>query len=160
VKGVISTTPGYTGGTTENPTYHQVSSGKTGHAESMLVEFDPAKVSYETLLQVYWHNIDPTQSDGQFCDHGTQYRPEIFYNSEAQRVAAEASKKEVAKRFGYVTVQITPASTFYPAEEYHQDYCTKNSDEYHEYREFCGRDRRLHDLWGDEAGVAHASKKK
>lgn len=159
VKGVISTTPGYTGGTTKNPTYHEVSTGKTGHAESMLVEFDPAKESYETLLQVYWHNIDPTQSDGQFCDHGSQYRPEIFYNGEAQRTAAEASKKEMEKRFGVVSVKVTPASTFYPAEEYHQDYCTKNSDDYHEYRELCGRDRVLHEIWGDEAGVAQAKKR-
>jgi peptide-methionine (S)-S-oxide reductase len=116
-------------------------------------------VSYETLLQVYWHNIDPTQSDGQFCDHGDQYRPEIFYHDEAQRVAAEASKKEMEKRFGVVTVKIEAASTFYPAEEYHQGYCTKNSDDYHDYREACGRDRRLKEIWGDDAGIAHAKSK-
>jgi peptide-methionine (S)-S-oxide reductase len=159
IKGVKSTTPGYTGGTTKNPTYHQVSTGTTGHAESMLVEFDPSQVSYETLLQVYWHNIDPQQSNGQFCDYGTQYRPEIFYNSEAQRTAAEASKKEMEKRFGSVAVKVTAATTFYPAEEYHQDYCTKNADAYHEYREGCGRDRRLKEIWGDEAGVAQAKMK-
>jgi len=160
IDGVKSTTPGYTGGTTKNPTYHQVSTGETGHAESMEVEFDPSKVSYEELLLVYWHNINPTQSGGQFCDYGSQYRPEIFYTNEAQRVAAEASKKEMEKRFGVVAVKIEPASKFYPAEEYHQDYCTRNSDAYHEYRELCGRDRVLKEIWGDEAGVAHASAKK
>lgn len=160
IDGVKSTTSGYTGGTTKNPTYHQVSAGTTGHYETMEVEFDPSKVSYEELLLVYWHNINPTQSDGQFCDHGPQYRPVIFYSSEAQRVAAEASKKEMVKRFGVVAVKIEPASTFYPAEEYHQDYCTKSSDQYHEYRELCGRDRVLKEVWGDEAGVAHAAVKK
>ena len=160
IDGVKSTTPGYTGGTTKNPTYHQVSTGETGHAESMEVEFDPSKVSYEELLLVYWHNINPTQSGGQFCDYGSQYRPEIFYTTEAQRVAAEASKKEMEKRFGVVAVKIEPASKFYPAEEYHQDYCTRNSDAYHEYRTLCGRDRVLKEIWGDEAGVAHASTKK
>jgi len=160
IDGVKSTTPGYTGGTTKNPTYHQVSTGETGHAESMEVEYDPSKVSYEELLLVYWHNINPTQSGGQFCDYGSQYRPEIFYTTEAQRVAAEASKKEMEKRFGVVAVKIEPASKFYPAEEYHQDYCTRNSDAYHEYRELCGRDRVLKEIWGDEAGVAHASAKK
>ena len=160
IDGVKSTTPGYTGGTTKNPTYHQVSTGETGHAESMEVEFDPSKVSYEELLLVYWHNINPTQSGGQFCDYGSQYRPEIFYTNDAQRVAAEASKKEMEKRFGVVAVKIEPASKFYPAEEYHQDYCTRNSDAYHEYRKLCGRDRVLKEIWGDEAGVAHASAKK
>jgi peptide-methionine (S)-S-oxide reductase len=159
VKGVISTTSGYTGGTKKNPTYHEVGSGTTGHCESMQVEFDPAKVTYETLLQVYWHNIDPTQSDGQFCDHGNQYRAEIFYHDEAQRVAAEASRKEMEKKFGVVAVKVTPASTFYPAEDYHQDFYLKDPEQYHSYRELCGRDRRLHDLWGDDAGIAHAKVK-
>lgn len=158
VKGVISTTSGYTGGTKKNPTYHEVGSGTTGHCETMQIEFDPSKVSYETLLQVYWHNIDPTQSDGQFCDHGNQYRAEIFYHDAAQKAAAEASKKEVEKKFGVVTVKITPASTFYPAEEYHQDFYTKDPEQYHAYRTGCGRDRRLKELWGDDAGKAHASK--
>jgi peptide-methionine (S)-S-oxide reductase len=159
VKGVMSTTSGYTGGTTKNPTYEQVSSGTTGHYETMQVEFDPSVVSYETLLLVYWHNINPQQSDGQFCDHGSQYRPAIFVHDDAQRAAAEASKKEMEKRFGSVAVTILPASTFYPAEEYHQNYCTKNSDAYHEYREGCGRDRVLKEVWGDEAGVASAKPK-
>ena len=158
VKGVISTTSGYTGGTKKNPTYEEVGAGKTGHCESMQIEFDPSKVSYETLLQVYWHNIDPTQSDGQFCDHGNQYRAEIFYHDAAQKAAAEASKKEVEKKFGFVAVNITPASTFYPAEEYHQDFYLKNPDRYHEYRTGCGRDRRLKELGGADAGVAHASR--
>ncbi len=160
IDGVKSTTPGYTGGTTKNPTYHQVSTGTTGHYETMEVEYDPSKVSYDELLLVYWHNINPQQSDGQFCDHGPQYRPVIFYNGEAQRVAAEASLQEMKKRFGTVAVKLEPASTFYPAEEYHQDYCTRNADDYHEYRELCGRDRVLKEVWGDEAGVAHAAVKK
>ena len=158
VKGVLSTTSGYTGGTQKNPTYHEVGAGNTGHCESMEIEFDPSKVTYETLLQVYWHNVDPTQSDGQFCDHGNQYRAEIFYHDAAQKAAAEASKKEVEKKFGAVTVNITLASTFYPAEEYHQDFYTKDPDQYHSYRSGCGRDRRLKQLWGADAGIAHASK--
>ncbi|HET6347691.1 MAG TPA: peptide-methionine (S)-S-oxide reductase MsrA [Candidatus Krumholzibacteria bacterium] len=158
VKGVISTTSGYTGGTKKNPTYHEVGSGTTGHCESMEVEFDPSKVTYETLLQVYWHNIDPTQENGQFCDHGNQYRAEIFYLDDAQKAAAEASKKDVEKKFGFCTVNITPASTFYPAEEYHQDFYMKDPDRYHEYRSGCGRDRRLKELWGADAGIAHAMK--
>jgi peptide-methionine (S)-S-oxide reductase len=158
VKGVKSTTSGYTGGTKKNPTYHEVSAGKTGHAESIQIEFDPSKVSFEELLQVYWHNIDPTSGDGQFCDRGNQYRPEIFYHDAAQKAAAEASKREVEKKFGEVPVSITAASTFYPAEEYHQDFYTKDPDQYHSYRTGCGRDRRLKQLWGDEAGKAHVSK--
>ena len=152
VKGVISTTSGFTGGQTKNPTYEEVSSGKTGHCETLEIEFDPSKVTYEHLLQVYWHNIDPTQANGQFCDHGNQYRPEIFYHDEEQKRLAEASAKEVEKKFGTVTVQIEPAATFYPAEEYHQDFYIKNPERYHEYRNGCGRDRRLKELWGDEAG--------
>jgi len=157
VKGVLSTTSGYTGGTKKNPTYHEVGSGKTGHAESVEVEFDPSKISYEDLLLAFWHNIDPTSENGQFCDRGNQYRAEIFYHDDAQKAAAEASKKEVEKKFGVVYVNITPASTFYPAEEYHQDYYMKNPDDYHRYRNGCGRDRRLKELWGDEAGKVHAS---
>lgn len=156
VKGVKSTTSGYAGGTGKNPTYDNYS--KTGHTEVLQVEFDPARVTYEQLLQVYWHNVDPTSGDGQFCDRGPQYRPEIFYHDAAQKVAAEASKKEVEKKFGAVPVNITKLTAFYPAEEYHQDYYTKDPDGYHRYRTGCGRDRRLKELWGAEAGKAHVSK--
>jgi peptide-methionine (S)-S-oxide reductase len=158
INGVKATVSGYTGGTTKNPTYHQVGSGKTGHTESIQVEFDPSKVTYGQLLQVYWHNIDPTDGDGQFCDRGSQYRPEIFYHDAAQKAAAEASRAEVQKKFGSVAVNVTAASTFYPAEEYHQDYCTKEPENYSRYRSGCGRDRRLKELWGNEAGKAHATK--
>jgi peptide-methionine (S)-S-oxide reductase len=156
VTGVKSTTSGYAGGTGKNPTYNDYQ--KTGYTEVLQVEFDPSKVSYEALLEVYWHNIDPTSGDGQFCDRGNQYRPEIFYHDAAQKAAAEASKKEVEKKFGAVPVKITALTRFYPAEEYHQDYYQKNPDEYHRYRTGCGRDRRLQQLWGDQAGKAHSSK--
>ena len=159
VKGVIETTAGYTGGNKVNPTYEEVGSGATGHCESVEVEFDPSKLSYETLLAIFWHNIDPTQSNGQFCDHGNQYRAEIFYRDEEQHALAEASEQEVEKKFGVAAVRITPASTFYPAEEYHQHFHRTNPDEYHSYREGCGRDRRLRALWGDDAGIAHARPK-
>jgi peptide-methionine (S)-S-oxide reductase len=157
VKGVRSTTSGYTGGEKKNPTYREVSDGKTGHCEAVQVEYDPSKVTYEELLQVYWHNIDPTTGDRQFCDWGLQYRPEIFYHDEAQKAAAEASKREVEKKFGAIAVRITPAGAFYPAEAYHQDFYTKEPDHYYDYRKGCGRDRRLKELWGDEAGHAHSS---
>jgi peptide-methionine (S)-S-oxide reductase len=153
--GVISVTSGYTGGQTKNPTYEQVSSGGTGHAESVEVVYDPAKTSYEKLLDVFWHNVDPTQANGQFCDHGTQYRSAIFYKDEAQRKAAEESKRRVEEqaRFkGKIVTQIVPASTFYPAEEYHQDFYKKNPVRYQSYRQGCGRDARLKELWGDAAG--------
>ena len=156
VKGVKSTTSGYAGGTGKNPTYHNYAD--TGYTEAVQVEFDPSKTSYEELLQAFWHNIDPTSGDGQFCDRGNQYRPGIFYHNAAQKAAAEASRKEVEKKFGAVPVQITALTKFYPAEDYHQDYYQKNPDDYHRYRTGCGRDRRLQQLWGDEAGKAHASK--
>jgi peptide-methionine (S)-S-oxide reductase len=152
IKGVKSTTSGYTGGPEKNPTYKQVSSGKTGHAEAIQIEYDPAQVTYEKLLEVYWHNVDPTVTDRQFCDWGKQYRPEIFYHDEEQKRLAEASKKDVEKKFGEVPVRITAAGPFYPAEEYHQDYYSKNPDDYHSYRKGCGRDRRLKELWGEAAG--------
>jgi peptide-methionine (S)-S-oxide reductase len=158
VKGVLATTSGYTGGTKKNPTYHEVGGGKTGHCEAVEIEFDPSRITYEQLLLVYWHNVDPTSGDGQFCDRGNQYRPEIFYHDAAQKTAAESSKKEVEKKFGAVPVNVTPASAFYPAEEYHQDFYTKDPDQYYQYRKGCGRDRRLKELWGDAAGKAHASK--
>lgn len=157
VGGVISVTSGYTGGQTKNPTYELVSSGVTGHAESVEVVFDPARISYERLLDIFWHNVDPLQKGGQFCDHGTQYRSAIFYLNEDQRKAAEASKKKLEEqpRFqGKIVTQIVPASTFYPAEEYHQQFYKKNPVRYREYRAGCGRDARLREIWG-ESGGAH-----
>jgi peptide-methionine (S)-S-oxide reductase len=152
VKGVKSTTSGYTGGTKRNPKYEEVGSGQTGHCEAIQIEYDPTVVSYRQLLDAYWHNIDPTSGDGQFCDRGNQYRPEIFYHNEEQKALAEASRKDVEKKFGEVPVKIEAAGTFYPAEEYHQDFYMKNPDRYHEYRTGCGRDRRLKELWGAGAG--------
>jgi peptide-methionine (S)-S-oxide reductase len=153
--GVLAVTSGYTGGQKKNPTYEEVSSGGTGHAESVEVAFDPAKTSYEMLLEVFWHNVDPFQKDGQFCDHGTQYRSAIFYKGEAQRKAAEESKRKLEEqpRFkGKIVTQIVPASMFYPAEEYHQDFYKKNPARYYSYREGCGRDARLKEIWGEAAG--------
>ena len=148
VRGVISTTSGYTGGKVPNPTYRQVSNGTTGHAEAVRVVFDPSVVSYEQLLESYWHNVDPFVANRQFCDVGTQYRPEIFVHNDAQRAAAEASKAKMEKLFGErIVVPVTTAATFYPAEEYHQDYYKKNSAQYRFYRYGCGRDRRLQEIW-------------
>lgn len=159
VPGVISTTSGFTGGHTENPDYEQVSAGGTGHAESVMVVFDPRKVSYRQLLDVYWHNIDPVTADAQFCDHGNQYRSAIFYHDEAQHQAAEASRDALAESGvlpGPIVTQIVPASTFYPAEVYHQSFYKKNPVRYKFYRYTCGRDKRLKALWGDAAG-GHAA---
>lgn len=150
--GVISTTSGYTGGQTENPTYEEVSAGSTGHAEAIQIEYDPAKVSYAQLLEVFWRNIDPTAKDAQFCDHGSQYRSAIFYHNDGQRRLAEESKQALvtSKKFDAVQTQIEPASVFYPAEDYHQDYYRKNPLRYKYYRFSCGRDHRLKELWGDK----------
>lgn len=151
--GVVSTTSGYTGGFEENPTYGHVSAGITGHAEAVQIVYDPEQVKYETLLNTFWHNIDPLDSKGQFCDKGSQYRSGIFYASAAEKQLAEASKTEVAEQLGQpIVTEITAASTFYPAEDYHQDYYLKNPVRYKIYRTGCGRDRRLSQLWGDEAG--------
>jgi peptide-methionine (S)-S-oxide reductase len=155
VPGVISVTSGYTGGQKKDPTYEEVSAGGTGHAESVEVIYDPAKISYEKLLDIFWHNVDPFQANGQFCDHGNQYRSAIFYRDDAQRVAAEASKRKLEEdpRFrGKIVTQIVPASTFYPAEEYHQDFYKKNPFRYNSYRLGCGRDARLKAIWGEAAG--------
>lgn len=153
--GVISVTSGYSGGKTSNPRYEEVSAGGTGHAESVRILFDSAKVSYAQLLRVFWHNIDPTVKNRQFCDSGSQYRSAIFYHSESQKKLALRSRAamEKAKTFSEPLVtEITPASTFYPAEEYHQDYYRKNPLRYKYYRLSCGRDKRLKELWGDKAG--------
>ena len=147
--GVISTTSGYAGGRTAKPTYEQVSSGATGHAESVEVRYDPAKINYETLLDVFWHNVDPFAENRQFCDSGTQYRTAIFYTSPEQRALAEASKQAVQAQFGKpVATQIVAAERFYPAEDYHQDYYQKNPLRYQYYRSRCGRDQRLMQVWG------------
>jgi len=151
VPGVVSTTVGYTGGHTKDPSYHEVGSGSTGHAESIQVAYDPAKVSYEKLLDVFWHNVDPTDASGQFCDKGNQYRSAIFYHDDAQKRLAEESKKNVAKSLkvpGPIATEIVAASTFYPAEDYHQMYYKKNPIRYHFYRRGCGRDNRLEEVWG------------
>lgn len=149
--GVISTTSGYTGGHWANPTYKQVSAGTTGHAEAVQVVFDPRQISYEKLLAVFWHNVDPTTVDRQFCDVGHQYRTAIFYHDETQRRLAEDSKAalEQTKPFEQpIVTEIVPATQFYPAEQYHQDYYKKNPLRYKYYRFACGRDRRLETLWG------------
>ncbi len=151
--GVLSTTSGYTGGQTVNPTYEEVSAGGTGHTEAVQVVYDPQKISYQELLAVYWPNTDPTTPDAQFCDHGSQYRPEIFYHDDKQRQAAEASKEEIKRTKTFsapLVTEITQATAFYPAEEYHQDFYRKNPIRYKFYRFTCGRDARLATLWGDE----------
>jgi len=166
--GVVSTTVGYTGGHTKNPTYEEVSAGGTGHAESIQIVYDPKVISYDQLLDVFWHNVDPLTADAQFCDHGSQYRTAIFVHDDAQRRAAEASKQrlEGSGRFDRpIVTEIVAASEFYPAEEYHQKYHEKNPVRYKYYRWNCGRDQRLQALWGGEGGpapataAAHASSK-
>lgn len=154
VPGVISTTSGYTGGKLRDPSYEQVSAGGTGHAEAVEVVYDPAKVTYEQLLDHFWKNVDPLSSHRQFCDVGDQYRPAIFVHDEAQRQAAEASKARVQQQFKQpVVVQIVAAGPFYRAEEYHQDYYKKNPVRYNYYRWGCGRDRRLKELWQSNTGT-------
>ncbi|GAB6043253.1 peptide-methionine (S)-S-oxide reductase MsrA [Endothiovibrio diazotrophicus] len=149
--GVVATTSGYANGHIKNPTYQQVSHGGTGFVESERVEFDPARVSYQQLLDVFWKNHDPTDGGGQFCDHGDQYRPAIFYANDEQRRLAEASKQALIadKPFsGAIVTAIEPLKVFYPAEEYHQDYHEKNPVRYHFYKYTCGRPARLEELWG------------
>jgi peptide-methionine (S)-S-oxide reductase len=149
VKGVVETISGYTGGRVRNPTYEQVSSGGTGHTEAVEIIFDPAVVTYERLLDHYWRNVDPFAADRQFCDVGAQYRPEIFAHDEAQRAAAEASKKRIQQQFSQpIAVKVTNASPFYRAEAYHQDYYKTHSVQYRYYRWRCGRDARLEEIWG------------
>jgi peptide-methionine (S)-S-oxide reductase len=146
--GVISTTSGYIGGSVANPTYKQVSAGGTGHIEAIRVVYDPNRVSYEKLLDIFWRNIDPFDAGGQFCDRGSQYRSAIFYTDNAQKAAAQTSKEAVQTRFGKkVATAIRQAGTFYPAEDYHQNYYKKNSLKYKFYRSRCGRDARLASVW-------------
>jgi peptide-methionine (S)-S-oxide reductase len=154
LSGVISTTVGYTGGKKINPTYEDVSEGGSGHAEVVLVVFNPQKISFAQLLDVFWHNVDPTVKDQQFCDHGNQYRSAIFYQNDAQKKSAEESKQVLLnelflgkKRFKNIYTEIAPASPFYAAEEYHQHYHKKNPIRYSFYRKSCGRDNRLDEIW-------------
>jgi peptide-methionine (S)-S-oxide reductase len=151
VPGVISTTSGYIGGKVANPTYKQVSSGKTGHVEAVQVRFDPSKTDFARLLAAYWPTIDPLTPNAQFCDTGSQYRSVIFYHNEEQKQQAEVSraKLEASARFGQpIATEILPATEFFPAEEYHQDYYLKNPLRYSYYRSNCGRDARLAEVWG------------
>jgi peptide-methionine (S)-S-oxide reductase len=149
--GVHSVISGYTGGPQQNPSYEQVSSGATGHTEAVQIVYDPAKIGYEKLLDVFWHNVDPTVRNRQFCDVGAQYRTGIFVHDSAQRKAAEASKADVERTKKFAQAIVTPiedAGAFWPAEEYHQDYYKKNQVQYRMYRMGCGRDARLKELWG------------
>ncbi|MBX3245879.1 MAG: peptide-methionine (S)-S-oxide reductase MsrA [Myxococcales bacterium] len=151
--GVGEVLSGYTGGRERAPTYEQVSSGRTSHLEAVRVVYDPERVSYERLLEVFWHNVDPTQDDGQFCDRGAQYRTAIFVATPEERRLAEESKRRVAARLGRrVATEIRAAGDFWVAEAYHQDFYRTNPVRYQSYRSGCGRDARLRELWGDDAG--------
>jgi len=158
--GVLSTTVGYTGGHTKNPSYEEVSAGGTGHAESVQIVYDPGKITYEQLLDVFWHNIDPLTREAQFCDHGHQYRSAIFVHDDTQRRLAEESKRrlEESKRFDRpIVTEIVAATDFYPAEDYHQRYHEKNPVRYKVYRWNCGRDQRLKAVWGADAAKAEGA---
>jgi len=151
VPGVLATTSGYMGGHVKNPTYEQVSTARTGHTEVVQVEFDPTRTSYEKLVEIFWRNIDPTQKDGQFCDHGPQYRSGIFYHDEEQKRIAEASRAALQKSKpfkGEIVTEITKAPEFYAAEGYHQDFHLKSTQRYKFYKSGCGREARLQQLWG------------
>ncbi|MCA9488629.1 MAG: peptide-methionine (S)-S-oxide reductase MsrA [Myxococcales bacterium] len=152
IDGVDSVTSGYTGGRVQGPSYGEVSAGGTGHAESVRIVFDPARVSYADLLVHFWHNVDPTQRDGQFCDHGNQYRTEIFVVNAEQRRLAEASRAHAREELGRdIVTAITDAEAFWIAEDYHQDFYRTHPVRYHTYRQGCGRDARLRQLWGEAA---------
>lgn len=154
VEGVVSTTSGYTGGDVRNPNYQQVSAGGTGHAEAVEVVYDPSKVTYEQLLDIFWLNIDPVARDRQFCDTGDQYRSAIFYHDGTQKRLAEASKKQLEESGRFkdpIATQIVEVAKFFPAEEYHQDYHTKNPVRYKFYKWNCGRSQRLEEIWGKDA---------
>jgi peptide-methionine (S)-S-oxide reductase len=158
--GVKSVVSGYTGGKMKNPSYEDVSTGATGHLESVEVTYDPSTVSYKQLLDLYWHNIDPTQADGQFCDRGSEYHTAIFYRDSSQKREAEESKRQIEttpQRFkGEIVTRILPASAFYAAEDYHQDFAEKNPGHYQPYRIGCGRDARLTQLWGKPGRQGHS----
>ena len=157
--GVIEATSGYSGGQLERPTYRQVSSETTGHQESVQVRFDPERISYAALLRSYWRNVDPLDGGGQFCDRGDSYRPVIFTADAAQAQAATASAEAAARSLGLpaedLKVKIRPAARFWPAEGYHQNYAENNALRYNFYRFSCGRDRRLDDVWGEDARTGH-----
>jgi peptide-methionine (S)-S-oxide reductase len=148
--GIIETTVGYTGGTLASPTYEQVSSGTTGHYEAIRIVFDPKIISYQQLVNLYWHDTDPTDANGQFCDKGNEYHPVIFYENPAQQKIADESKAQLiqSKVLATVATQILPAKTFYPAEDYHQHYSDKNPVAYSSYRYGCQRDNTLNAVWG------------
>ncbi len=152
VPGVLAAESGYTGGRKANPTYEQVSDGGTGHTEAVRVTYDPARVNYAQLVEYFWHTIDPTVKDRQFCDVGSQYRSAIFWQTDEERATAEKSRDALlaSGRFKEVHTEIEKASVFYPAEEYHQDYYKKNPIRYGYYRHGCGRDDRLKELWGQK----------
>jgi methionine-S-sulfoxide reductase len=153
LEGVVSTTSGYTGGNEKTPTYEEVSSGRTGHVEAIEIIYDPEKVSYEKLLDIFWKNIDPTQANGQFADIGKQYRTAIFYHDDNQLKLAEASREKLGKsgKFGKsIITEILPAGEFYPAEDYHQDYYLKNPFHYKHYRYGSGREQFLNKIWNDK----------
>ena len=158
LEGVLDTKSGYTAGQVENPSYEQVTRGDTGHTEAVQVVYDPSRVSYEKLLEVFWRNIDPVDATGQFCDKGSQYRSGIYWHDAEQRRLAEKSRAELVEQDRFdrpIATEIVEAEAFYPAEEYHQDYYQKNPIRYRFYRSRCGRDRRLQEVWGDEAGGKH-----
>lgn len=160
LEGVYATVSGYTGGEKVDPTYEEVCSGTTGHTEALQVTYDPSQVSYEELVAVFWKNIDPTQSNGQFCDHGDQYRAGIFYHDEEQKKIAEASQKEIAKKLGETLhTEVTKFDVFYDAEDYHQDYYIKNPLKYRYYRYGCGRDAQLERIWGEAAAKEDSPEK-
>lgn len=149
VPGIISTTVGYTGGDVANPSYEQVSTGTTGHYEAIKIVYDPDKTNYQNLLNFYWHDTDPTNAYGQFCDTGNEYRPVIFFMDQNQKMLAEQSKDALLKsnKFSDIATQILPAKNFYPAEEYHQHYSDKNPWEYNAYRVGCRRDITRDFIW-------------
>ena len=152
VEGVLSVTSGFMGGTVVNPSYEEVSAGRTGHAESIEVVYDPTKVNYQKLLDAFWHNIDPITPNAQFCDYGNEYRTAIFFQTDEEKRLSDASKLaiEQSKRFkAPIVTQIVMASQFYPAEEYHQDFYKKNPVRYKFYQYNCGRAKRLEELWGN-----------
>jgi peptide-methionine (S)-S-oxide reductase len=153
VEGVASTTSGFAGGEVEDPSYRQVASGMTDHTEVVQVIYDSTKVDYERLLRIYWHNVDPFDGTGQFCDRGSQYRPAIFVHDDRQRRLAEETKETVMTQFDEsIAVEIQPLDAFYAAKEYHQNYYQKNPQDYKDYRQGCRRDARLREIWGDAAG--------
>ena len=159
IPGVISVTSGYTGGPEKHPTYEQVSAGLTGHQESIEIKFDPSRISYDRLVDIFWHSVDPTQGNGQFCDHGRQYVSAIYYHDETQKNVALESKRRIEASGvlkAPIATRIQVASAFWPAEDYHQDFWKKDPERYHSYREGCGRDRRLVEIWGKAAAKPSA----